>query len=309
MYQDLSDLQILEFAIGWYEKHTSNSLDCDRKKKRFCEHWQRKVIQELIGNSTLLEMFVKLNNYEEPPATRNELYKEWLEFLLNEWDLAVPTLCEHLYLLHSDKREILAEAAAHIHELKSIDRIARHLISESDLTKIVLEQLQRKGVDDSYVAQQIIGQMKLRDNVLYEAGEGYFGFAHQRFFEYCLAQYFMYRFWKWDLTMDDICQVFVNHVDNDRWHGMLTLLAGAIDISFVPKIIDTLLYLDGGGRKYRNVFLAARCVIERKWWNEISESVSVLQSILQNLTSNPEFRLEALELLTEIERHRLQVKF
>ncbi len=306
MYQDSSDYQILEFANNWYDEHVGNPIDRERKKKRFQESWKRDEIEELIGNITLLEMMVKLNNYEEPPATRNELYKDCIEFLLNDWDLVLPVGTRHLSLTNTDKREILSDVAAHIYESDVFERIARYLISERDFELIVAKKLGRfDGIDVCYLSRQVVGQIKLRDGILHDAGEGYIGFAHQRFFEYCLAQHFMSQFWRMDMNVNDICNLFVKHSDDERWHGMLSLLAGAIDISFVPKIIESLLSLDGSKQEYRNVFLAARCIVERKWWNGISDSVGVLQEHLHSIAKKPVFRLKSLDALRAIESRRL----
>ena len=306
MYQDLSDYQILEFANNWYGEHLGHPVDREHKKKRFQESWKRDEIEELIGNITLLEMMVKLNNYEEPPATRNELYKDCIEILLNDWDLVLPVGVRYLSLTNTDKREILSDVAAHIYESDVFERISRYLISERDIELIVAKKLGRfDGIDACYLSRQVVGQIKLRDGILHDAGERYIGFAHQRFFEYCLAQHFVSQFWKMELNVDDICNLFVKHSSDERWHGMLSLLAGAIDISFVPKIVKSLLSLDGDKQEYHNVFLAARCIAELKWWNEISDSVSPLQEQLVLLIRKPTFQSKALDALKSVEKRVL----
>lgn len=310
MYQDLSDLQILQFANNWYDKHVGHPGDCERKKNRFQETWKRDEIEELVGNSVLLEMFVKLNNYCEPPTNRNELYKLLVQISLNNWDIdrvLNGTKYSHGVITTTDKTEILIHVAAGIYVTKAHDRISRLLSTESQLEQVITIALGRivSGKDCKMLSQQIVEQMKSQDGILYYAGENHWGFAHQRFFEYFLAQYFLSLFHKrvWDLS--DLCHLFVKHSDDERWHGMLSLLAGALQISFIPKVLETLLSLDSDKQEYGNVFLAARCVIEHKWWNEIADSVSVLQEHLVVLTRNPAFRLKALDALKAVESHLL----
>lgn len=310
MYQNLSDSQILQFANNWCDEHVDHPGDRERKKERFQEAWKRDEIEELIGNSILLEMIVKLNNYCEPPTKRNELYKLLVQISLNDWDIdrvlntdrpKYPTVTT------TGKMEILIHVAAGIYATKAHERISRFLSTELQLKQIIAIEL--GGVvaskDCQKLSQQIVEQMKSQDGILYYAGEGHWGFAHQRFFEYFLAQYFLSLFHKrvWDLS--DLCHLFVKHSDDGRWHGMLSLLAGALYISFVPKILESLFALDGAKQEYNNLFLAARCVIEHKWWNEISDAVSALQEYLVVLARNPVFRSKALDTLKLIEQRRL----
>lgn len=305
MYQDLSDSQILQFANNWYDEHVDHPGTRERKKKRFQEALKRDEIEELIRNSVLLNMMVRLNNYEEPPTHRNALYKLCVQFLLNDWDadrVLDGSKYHHRRISTIDKQEILSALAAHIYESNGFNSDARHIIVERELTQIIAKQLVRIGIDDTEkISQEIVNKMRYRDGILYEIGEGYWGFAHHRFFEYCLAQHFRYQFQQRLQGIDELCKLFTEHSDNEHSHGMLSLLAGAIDISFTPKIIESLLSLNGELQGYRNVFLAARCVAEHKWWNEIADSVSVLQERLVVLVGKPKFRLKALDSLKAVE--------
>ena len=310
VHQELSDTQILEFANKWYDDHVGHPIDREWKKRRFQEYWKREDIKELICNYTLLDTIVKLNNYCEPPATRNQLYKECIQFLLNDWEAtrAWNVGNKDFVVANTDKMEVLIWVAAFIYVSKAHDLIARHLIPEYQLEQIIAIQLGRIGIgkDCEKLSQQIVKQIKLRERVLYDAGEGHWGFAHQRFFEYCLAQYFLSLFHKREWDTDDLCHLFAKHFPDERWHGMLSLLAEAVDISFVPKILETLLSLDSvETQDFSNVFLAARCVAEIKWWNEIAESVNVLQEVLQALARNPRFQVKALAALKAIEIRKL----
>lgn len=308
MYQDLSDLQILQFANAWYDEHVDHPGTRERKKKRFQEALKRDEIEELIRNSVLLNMMVRLNNYEEPPTNRNALYKLCVQFLLNDWDIdrvLSGTKYSHGMVTTTGKTEILIHVAAGIYVTKAHERISHFLSTQSQLEQVIAIELGCivADKDAQKLSQQTVEQMKSQDGILYYAGEGHWGFAHQRFFEYCLAQYFLSLFHKrvWDLS--DLCHLFVKHANDERWHGMLSLLAGALHILFVPKILDTLLSLDGDAQEYRNVFLAARCVAEHKWWNEIADSVSVLQEHLVVLIGKPKFRLKARDALKAVESH------
>lgn len=309
MYQDLSNSQILQFADRWYDARVDHPGDRERKKTRFRETWKRGEIEELIGNSILLEMFVKLNNYCEPPTTRNELYKLMIQISLNDWDIDRILNADrpkHLMVTTTGKIEMLIHVAAGIYVTKAYERISCFLSTESQLKQVIAIELNSvvASKDCEKLSQQIVEQMKSQDGILYYAGDGHWGFAHQRFFEYCLAQYFLSLFHKrvWDLS--DLCRLFVKHSDDERWHEMLSLLAGALHISFVPKILESLLSLVGDKQEYSNVFLAARCVVEQRWSSEIADSVSALQEYLVTLKRNPVFRSKASEALNKIETHR-----
>ena len=81
-----------------------------------------------------------------------------------------------------------------------------------------------------------------------------------------------------------INDVFGGHWQDKKWHEVLRLVAGMIDVKFVGDIISYLMEQDGEEEKFLNLFLAGKCLLEVRSRLGIDDVESRLLNRLKDLT-------------------------
>jgi predicted NACHT family NTPase len=117
------------------------------------------------------------------------------------------------------------------------------------------------------VARLLIEQLRSRNFILCFLGADSYGFVHRTFLEYFCASEFVERFGKrgleGGLTLEELkTEVFGKHWQDESWHEVLRLITGMIDTSFAGEMIDYLTEQNGEKEKFRNLSLAAGCLLE-----------------------------------------------
>ncbi|MEG4278536.1 HEAT repeat domain-containing protein [Microcoleus sp. MON1_C1] len=288
--QDLNAKQIQEFVRLWHELTFTDAGE----KVRISERMERALaysstIRDLAGNPLLLTIMAILNRGQELPRDRAELYNQASRVLLYQWDversLVEDSRLDPKTIDAKDKQEMLRRVAYQMQAAR--EGLAGNIISAEDLEEILTAYLKDK---DFYLpkerAKLIIHQLRTRNFILCFLGADTYGFVHRTFLEYFCASDVVYRFEKTQkLSLEDLkIEIFGKHWDDESWQEVLCLIAGLIAGEFTGKLIEFLSEQDGEGQKFRNLFLAAKCLDEVRDRKVIAAVESQLLERLKKLT-------------------------
>jgi predicted NACHT family NTPase len=165
--------------------------------------------------------------------------------------------------------------------------LAGNIISAEDLENTLTAYLKNKDFDrPKERARLIINQLRTRNFILCFLGADTYGFVHRSFLEYFCASEVVERFEKTQkLSLDQLkTEVFGTHWDDESWQEVLCLIAGLIDGRFTGELIEFLMRQDGEAQKFRNLFLAAKCLNEVRERKEIAAVETQLLERLKELT-------------------------
>src|SRR4028119_545149 len=165
--------------------------------------------------------------------------------------------------------------------------LAGNIISAEDLENTLTEYLKNKDFDrPKERAKLIINQLRTRNFILCYLGADTYGFVHRTFLEYFCAAEVVERFHKTqEISLEELkTDVFSKHWDDESWQEVLCLIAGLIAGKFTGELIEFLIAQDGEGQKFRNLFLAAKCLDEVRERKEIAAVESQLLERLKELT-------------------------
>ncbi|PAX60174.1 HEAT repeat domain-containing protein [Brunnivagina elsteri] len=293
MLQDFDDEQIQDFINRWHQLTFNDKTDAADKKARLERGIERsKAIKELAGNPLLLTMMAILNRHRELPRDRSTLYEKASEVLLQQWDAErnlTNVKMSRFSIDLNDKQAMLREVAYHMQANEK--GLTGNLINGNDLQQIFqgyLETIGNTKLDAREAAKVLIEELRQRNFILCHAGDNYYAFVHRTFLEYFCAEAFRELFEsKKELTLEQLkTEVFGQHWHDESWHEVLRLIAGVINVKFVAEIIDYLMGIDGEGKKFSNLFLAAGCLAEvRERKNrDIYAQDRKLFAVINNLT-------------------------
>ncbi len=271
MLQDFDGEQIEDFINRWHQLAFNDKGDAELKKARLNRAIKSsKAIQELAGNPLLLTMMAILSRHRELPRDRSTLYEKAAEVLLQQWDAErylIDAKIAKFPIDLTDKQAMLRQVA---YQMQALEKgLTGNLINGDDLQRIFQEYLENIGyqrLDARSAAKELINQLRERNFILCHAGDNYYAFVHRTFLEYFCAEAFRRQFEKEQkLTLEELkTEIYGNHWQDEAWHEVLKLIAGAIDVKFVGEIIEYLIGIDGEEEKFRNIFLAAGCLGEVK---------------------------------------------
>lgn len=307
MLQDFDSEQIQDFINRWHQLAFNDKNDAELKKARLNRALKSsKAIQELAGNPLLLTMMAILNRHRELPRDRSTLYEKAAEVLLQQWD-AERYLEGKVSIDLTDKQAILHKVA---YQMQANDRgLTGNLIHYDDLHNIFQAYLQNIGyqkLDARTAAKELINQLRDRNFILCHAGDNYYAFVHRTFLEYFCAEAFRIQFEKEkSLTLEELkTEVYGKHWQDEAWHEVLNLIAGAIDAKFVGEIIEYLW-------KQTKPFVAADYLLEVKNRNLIKSVDTYLFEEIKHLTKhgrNKWVRSPAIKTLARVWEDNSEVK-
>jgi predicted NACHT family NTPase len=288
--QDLNAEQIQDFVRRWHELTFTDAGEKARirdRMKRALEY--SSTIRDLAGNPLLLTIMAILNRSQELPRDRAELYNQASRVLLYQWDversLVEDSRLDPKTIDAKDKQEMLRRVAYKMQAAP--EGLAGNIISAEDLENILTADLKNKDFDrPKERARLIINQLRTRNFILCYLGADTYGFVHRTFLEYFCASEVVERFHKTqEISLEELkTEVFGKHWDDESWQEVLCLIAGLIDGKFTGKLIEFLIEQDGEGQKFRNLFLAAKCLDEVRDRKVIAAVESQLQERLKELT-------------------------
>ncbi|MBD2604717.1 NACHT domain-containing NTPase [Scytonema hofmannii FACHB-248] len=285
--QDLEAEQIQDFIYRWHELTFNDEADKLRKRERL----QRgitasKSIAELAGNPLLLTMMAILNRNQELPRDRAELYNQASRVLLHQWDVERALIedkrLDPKTIDYKDKQAMLRQVAYYMQT--SEKGLAGNLISASDLEKILANYLKTIEFDKPREAAKVmINQLRTRNFMLCFVGADYYAFVHRTFLEYFCAWEFVWQFEKTrSLTIEELkTEVFGKHWQDETWHEVLQLIVGMIEPEFAGDIIEYLIKLNIGRKKFSVLSLAVKCVVEVRNRSVIASTADKLVSLLK----------------------------
>ncbi|MEG4025290.1 HEAT repeat domain-containing protein [Microcoleus sp. S13C4] len=288
--QDLNAEQIQDFVHRWHELTFTDAGE----KARISERMERALaysstIRDLAGNPLLLTIMAILNRGQELPRDRAELYNQASRVLLYQWDversLVEDSRLDPKTIDAKDKQEMLRRIA---YEMQAApEGLAGNIISAEDLESTLTAYLNNKDFDrPKERARLIINQLRTRNFILCYLGADTYGFVHRTFLEYFCASEVVYRFEKTrQVSLNELkIEIFGKHWDDESWQEVLCLIAGLIDGRFTGELIEFLMRQDGEAQKFRNLFLAAKCLNEVRERKEIAGVESQLLERLKELT-------------------------
>ncbi|MFP4414240.1 NACHT domain-containing protein, partial [Coleofasciculus sp.] len=281
--QDFEAEQIQAFVQKWHDLAFGNQPDKPRLQNRL----QRAInespaIRELAGNPLLLTMMAILNRNRELPRERAELYDEASRVLLHEWDIEKGLPPDEKLspdtITRKEKQAMLRRVA---YKMQAAPQgLAGNLINGDELEQILAEYLETlQDVEKPRtVSRLIIKQLRERNFILCFSGADCYSFVHRTFLEFFCAWEFVWQFKeKQTLSIDELkTEVFGKHWQEESWHEVLRLIAAMIDEQFVGEIIDYLIRQNGKVAKFRNLFLAAKCLTEVRSRSQISQTANQL---------------------------------
>ena len=288
--KDLNAEQIQDFVRRWHELTFTDAGE----KARISERMKRALaysstIRDLAGNPLLLTIMAILNRGQELPRDRAELYNQASRVLLYQWDversLVEDSRLDPKTIDAKDKQEMLRRVAYKMQAAP--EGLAGNIISAEDLENTLTAYLKNKDFErPTERARLIIKQLRTRNFILCYLGADTYGFVHRTFLEYFCASDVVYRFEKTQkLSLEDLkIEIFGKHWDDKSWHEVLCLIAGLIAGKFTGKLIEFLIEQDGEGQKFRNLFLAAKCLDEVRDRKVIAAVESQLLERLKKLT-------------------------
>ncbi|MEQ8464246.1 NACHT domain-containing protein [Coleofasciculus sp. E1-EBD-02] len=310
--QDFEAEQIQAFVQKWHDLAFGNQPDKPRLQNRL----QRAInespaIRELAGNPLLLTMMAILNRNRELPRERAELYDEASRVLLHEWDIEKGLPPDEKLspdtITRKEKQAMLRRVA---YQMQAAPQgLAGNLINVDELERILagyLETLQDVEKPRT-VSRLIIKQLRERNFILCFSGADCYSFVHRTFLEFFCAWEFVWQFKeKQSLSIEELkTEVFGKHWQEESWHEVLRLIAAMIDEQFVGEIIDYLIKQNGKAAKFRNLFLAAKCLTEVRIRSQISQTATQLLDQLKTLCKWVDYKQiknqKQFSLITEIQ--------
>ncbi|MFM9047128.1 MAG: NACHT domain-containing protein, partial [Cyanobium sp.] len=289
--EELNDKQKDKFLRRWHQEAYTDEIKGESKRALLANAINRTpAINELAGNPLLLTMIAIVNDTQELPRDRPELYNQCARLLLSQWKTDVafatdPYLAE-AYLDFKDKCSLLMRVAWDIQYNSSSNAgIQGNLIKESQLELALAEELEGfPRLRPARAARALIEQLRGRNFILSAVGNGYYGFVHRSFQEYFCAAEIKDRFEsKQTLCLADLKKEVFTHWPDRNWHEVLTLTAGMIAPRFAEKIILWLLDHPSSNTSLEHLFLAARCVEEVHNRREILAADSAVLERLKTL--------------------------
>ena len=288
--QDLNAEQIQDFVRRWHELTFTDAVEKARIRKRMERALAySSTIRDLAGNPLLLTIMAILNRGQELPRDRAELYNQASRVLLYQWDversLVEDSRLDPKTIDAKDKQEMLRRVAYTMQAAG--EGLAGNIISAEDLENTLTAYLKNKDFErPKERAKLIINQLRTRNFILCYLGADTYGFVHRTFLEYFCASEVVERFEKTQkLSLDELkTEVFGTHWDDESWQEVLCLIAGLIDGRFTGELIEFLMRQDGEGQKFRNLFLAAKCLDEVRETKVIAAVESQLLERLKELT-------------------------
>ncbi|MEG4080918.1 MULTISPECIES: HEAT repeat domain-containing protein [unclassified Microcoleus] len=288
--QDLNAEQIQDFVRRWHELTFTDAGE----KARISERMKRALaysstIRDLAGNPLLLTIMAILNRGQELPRDRAELYNQASRVLLYQWDversLVEDSRLDPKTIDAKDKQEMLRRVAYKMQAAP--EGLAGNIISAEDLENTLTAYLKNKDFDrPTERARLIINQLRTRNFILCYLGADTYGFVHRSFLEYFCASEVVERLYKTpEILREELkTEVFGKHWDDESWQEVLCLIAGLIPGNLTGKLIEFLIEQDGEAQKFRNLFLAAKCLDEVRDRKEIAGVESQLLERLKELT-------------------------
>ncbi|MBD2595833.1 HEAT repeat domain-containing protein [Nostoc spongiaeforme FACHB-130] len=283
--QDLELEQITDFIERWHERtfNVTDKEEKDLKQERLQKAIKEsQAIAELAGNPLLLTMMAILNLSQELPRDRPELYNQASRVLLHKWDVERALETDKWAINDKDKQAMLRQVA---YTMQTSDAgLAGNVISEDSLINVLTEYLKEEleFEQPKLAARRIIDQLRTRNFMLCFRGADYYGFVHRTFLEYFCAAYFVWRFEK-KRNISLTTEVFGKHWDDETWHEVLLLIAGMIEPEYVGEILEYLMVQDGEEKKFINLFLAAKCLVEVRHRSKMRKVADKLLNQLKDL--------------------------
>jgi len=288
--QDLNAEQIQDFVRRWHELTFTDAGEKARirdRMKRALEY--SSTIRDLAGNPLLLTIMAILNRSQELPRDRAELYNQASRVLLYQWDversLVEDSRLDPKTIDAKDKQQMLRRVAYQMQAAP--EGLAGNIISAEDLENTLTAYLKNKDFErPKERAKLIINQLRIRNFILCFLGADTYGFVHRTFLEYFCASEVVERLYKTpEILLEELkTEVFGKHWDDESWQEVLCLIAGLIPGNLTGKLIEFLIEQDGEAQKFRNLFLAAKCLDEVRDRKEIAGVESHLLERLKELT-------------------------
>jgi len=288
--QDLNAEKIQDFVRRWHELTFTDAGE----KARIRDRMERALaysstIRDLAGNPLLLTIMAILNRGQELPRDRAELYNQASRVLLYQWDversLVEDSRLDPKTIDAKDKQEMLRRVAYKMQAAP--EGLAGNIISAEDLENTLTAYLKNKDFDrPEERAKLIINQLRTRNFILCFLGADTYGFVHRTFLEYFCASDVVERLYKTpEILLEELkTEVFGKHWDDESWQEVLCLIAGLIPGNLTGKLIEFLIEQDGEWQKFRNLFLAAKCLNEVRERKEIAAVETQLLERLKELT-------------------------
>ncbi|SOD64381.1 HEAT repeat-containing protein [Streptomyces zhaozhouensis] len=253
--QDLTGMQIAEFARRWYR------LACPEDPglaARLADGLtdalsHSRAVRELAGNPLLLTILAIIGRRRTLPRDRQGVYEHAVTVLVAHLDQDVkhlapagrPEVREVLESLDArDLLELLRLLARHMQNGEG--GIAGNFLHADELAAVIREFLagfQLPEVRVRATATALVNQLRERNFILSYYGGGVYGFVHRAFLEYLAASDIAHRYKEErEWSPEELTgQVLVPRVGEEAWEEVLLLVTGQLNQHDAALFVDRLL--------------------------------------------------------------------
>lgn len=251
----LSPHQISVFVRLWHDSAYTASeaaVRVGRRERLQYAIYRDTSIASLASNPLLLTMLAIVNRDADLPTRRVELYERCVDVLIDKWKpvpfdemFATTTTRDLLAFGPREKQRLLRELAWEMQNISGngIQQLGL-IIEEERLEAVVLKHvnmLERLICPPSFVAREVVKQLRRRHSVLQYLGGTSYSFVHRSFLEYFYAAHYAELWKEHKLSAERLQQLFRDHGRDDSWEQVLWLLCGMIDTEHIEPCIDLLL--------------------------------------------------------------------
>ena len=273
--EDLDHRQINQFLHRWYDSTRDGADQTDGKLRNLLRAIDESdAIRQLAGNPLLLTMMAILNRTQNLPRDRVTLYEHCARLLLHQWKadsrFSLDPELAKASLDFQDKRRLMMLVAQAM--LLNEHGAVTNVIPEKDLEQVLARGLSGiVGLRPERAARALVEQLRGRNYVLSSVGSASYSFVHSSFLDYFGALAILYLFeTEQTLDIERLKSEIFGRWAEQGWHERLRLLVGMLAPRFAAQILTYLCRQHDPERAARPLLLAARCLNEVRYRDQMA---------------------------------------
>lgn len=243
---DLTPEQVERFAQDWFALvFRDDPAGAGRARDDLLETLQRRSqLRAIAGNPMILTIMATVARHRRLGRSRAALYAQALELLCYNWDykrgLGLAADSPLVELQADDTMLMLRRIAWRMQDAPG--GLRANAIAEADLRAeldaFFRDEWRFPPPRAGRAASEMLDRLQVRNWVLTLRGPGLYGFVHRTFLEYLCALELTERFKAQALGIEQVIATYVlPHRADDAWREVICLLAGALPVPAVEKLL------------------------------------------------------------------------
>jgi DNA replication protein DnaC len=253
--QPFSDKQIDDFLDMWFRRHyPDNTTKAQDGIARVNRQFASPNVKQLARRPLLLTLLVILADSDATYRKRTDFFEQAVKLLIQRWTQGRDPVDRRLseeFPNDKFKLRLLRRIAWSMHISEGA---TSNVINEDDLKAVIRDYLEvdrdvkEKG-ESLKLAERFITTLPQQSFLLHQKGSDSYGFEHDTFFEYLVADSIRDRLYtkhaKVDpLTIEQVEQDFAEHGLDAGWQERLALVCGVVEAAEAARFIEALGYND-----------------------------------------------------------------